>query len=74
MTDQIKEIVGDQVTILDSGEAIARQTKVILEQENLLNLDRGEISRVFYTNKDTMVLQQILDEFDEGFKALKTNF
>ncbi len=74
LTDQIKEIVGDQVTILDSGEAIARQTKVILEQENLLNLDIGEISRVFYTNKDTLVMQQILDEFGEGFKALKTNF
>lgn len=74
LTDQIKEIVGNQVTILDSGEAIARQTKVILEQENLLNLDRGEISRVFYTNKDTLVMQQILDEFGEGFKALKTNF
>jgi len=74
LTDQIKEIVGDEVQILDSGEAIARQTRVILDQENLLNLDNGEIERVFYTNKDPQVMQQILDEFDEGFKAIKTHF
>ncbi len=74
LTDQIKEIVGDQVTILDSGEAIARQTKVILNQENLINLDSGKIRRVFYTNKDPQVMQKILDEFDKGFKAIKTNF
>ena len=74
LTDQIKQIVGDKVDIIDSGEAIARQTKVILEEENLINPECGEIKRVFYTNKDPQVMQKILDEFDEGFKAIKTNF
>lgn len=74
LTDQIKEIVGDKVGIIDSGEAIARQTKVILQEENLINPESGEISRVFYTNKDPQVMQKILDEFDEGFKAIKTSF
>ncbi len=74
LTDQIKKIVGKRVDILDSGEAIARQTKVILREENLLNLDKVAINRIFYTNKKTQVMQQILDEFDEGFEAIKTNF
>lgn len=74
LSDQIEEIVGDQVAILDSGEAIARQTKVILTQENLLNHDKGEINRVFYTNKNPEVMQKILNEFEEGFKATKTDF
>ncbi|WKK66175.1 glutamate racemase [Lutimonas zeaxanthinifaciens] len=74
LTDQIEEIVGSSVKILDSGEAIARQTKVILEQEDLLNLDHGKINRMFYTNKDPQVMQKILDEFNEGFKAVKTDF
>jgi glutamate racemase len=74
LTDQIKAIVGDRVQILDSGEAIARQTRVILEQENLLNSGGEEIERVFYTNKDPQVMQQILNEFDEEFKAIKTHF
>lgn len=74
LTDQINQIVGDQVEIIDSGEAIARQTKVILQEENLINPQSGEINRLFYTNKDPQVMQKILDEFDEGFKAIKTNF
>ena len=74
LTDQIEEITGSSVKILDSGEAIARQTKVILEQEDLLNMDHGKINRVFYTNKDPQVMQKILDEFNEGFKAVKTDF
>ena len=74
LTDQINQIVGDQVKIIDSGEAIARQTKVILTEEKLINPELGEINRVFYTNKDPQVMQKILDEFDEGFKAIKTNF
>ena len=74
LTDQINQIVGDQVKIIDSGEAIARQTKVVLTEEKLINPELGEINRVFYTNKDPQVMQKILDEFDEGFKAIKTNF
>ena len=74
LTPQIKTLVGDKVSVLDSGEAIARQTKVILEAENLINKDHHKISRLFYTNKDTDVLQNILDEFDESLKALKLDF
>lgn len=74
LTDQIKEIVGQDIDILDSGEAIARQTKVILTEENLLNLEKGDINRVFYTNQHPEVMQQILDEFNEGFVVTKTNF
>ena len=74
LTPQIKTLVGDKVSVLDSGEAIARQTKVILEEENLINKDHHKISRLFYTNKDTDVLQNILDEFNEGLKALKLDF
>ena len=74
LTDQIKEVAGKEVAILDSGEAIARQTRVILKQENLLNLENIAIKRTFYTNKNPEVMQQILDEFNEGFEAIKTNF
>jgi len=74
LTPQIKTLVGDKVSVLDSGEAIAGQTKVILEAENLINKDHHKISRLFYTNKDTDVLQNILDEFDESLKALKLDF
>lgn len=74
LTPQIQKIVGEQVTILDSGEAIARQTKVILEQENLINSANNEIDRKFYTNKNMDVLQNILIKFNENLKATKLDF
>ena len=74
LTPQIEALVGDKVKVLDSGEAIARQTKVILEQESMINKDHNEISRFFYTNKDTNVLQNILDEFGENLSATKLDF
>jgi glutamate racemase len=74
LTEQIQQITGDKVCIIDSGEAIARQTRVILEQEGLLNTDKREGSRIFYTNKNTQVLQDMLDLFHDNLKATKREF
>lgn len=74
LSDQIQEIVGEKVTILDSGEAIARQTRVILRQEGLLSIEKKSTSRIFYTNKNKAVLQNILNEFEEKLMATKTEF
>ncbi len=71
---QIKNIVGDKVTIIDSGEAIARQTKVILEKENLINKTDKNITRDFYINKSPDVLQIFLDSYQENMKAIKLDF
>ncbi len=74
LTQQIREITGDEVTIIDSGEAIARQTKVILEQEGLLNEDQKEGKRVFYSNKNVKVLQDMLDLFHDNLNATAIDF
>lgn len=71
---QLKKIVGEKVKILDSGEAIARQTKVILEQENLTNITNNIIDCTFYINKNKDVLQNILDTFNDDLKAIKLDF
>ena len=74
LNSEIKKIVGEKVKILDSGEAIARQTKVILEQENLLNITNSTIYQKFYVNTNPIVLQTILDTYNKNLKALKLNF
>ena len=74
LTDQIQEITGDRVCIVDSGEAIARQTRVILEQEGLLNTEKTEGYRIFYTNKNPQVLQDMLDLYNENLKATQRAF
>jgi glutamate racemase len=74
LTSQLQEIMGDKVTIIDSGEAIARQTKNILEQENLINDSNQKGEYQFYSNKNVAVLQEFLDNFKTGFKAEKLDF
>ncbi len=74
LTDQIQEITGDRVCIVDSGEAIARQTRVILNQEGLLNTENKEGYRIFYTNKNPQVLQDMLDLYNENLKATQRAF
>lgn len=57
---QIKEIVGDKIKIIDSGQAVAKQTKAILEKFSLLNLKNNTISHQFFINKNKTVLERVL--------------
>lgn len=74
LRSEIEKIIGEKVRILDSGEAIARQTKVILQQENLINLNNCSPEHKFYSNKKPNVLQNILDQYDDNLIAKKLNF
>ena len=58
---QIKKIISPQIKIIDSGEAVAKQTQKILEQNNLLNLSKRKSSQIFYTNSEPEVLKNILE-------------
>ena len=58
---QIKKIIPSKIKIIDSGEAVAKQTKKILEEQNLLNNSDNLSSQVFYTNSQTEVLDSILN-------------
>lgn len=71
---QLQKILGHKITILDSGEAIARQTKVILEQENLINNSSGIKIQQFYSNYNPNILQYFINKIDENFKANLYNF
>ena len=57
---QIKEIVGPLVKIIDSGEAVAKQTKAVLNKHQLLNEVLNETTHQFYTNTTKQVLETIL--------------
>ncbi|CAM3537928.1 murI protein [Flavobacterium saliperosum S13] len=57
---QIKKIIPNHIKIIDSGEAVAKQTKKVLEKNNLLNLYEQKSKQIFYTNSDSKVLKQIL--------------
>ena len=60
LVPQIKEILPEHVKIIDSGEAVARQTKLVLNQNNLLNNQLQQSNNTFYVNSDPTVLKSIL--------------
>ena len=57
---QIQKIIGPRITIIDSGQAVAQQTKRVLEKHNLLNTDTSNNSSIFYSNTNTDVLTYML--------------
>lgn len=48
------------VKIIDSGEAVARQTKAVLKKNNLLSTKHTKSKNTFFTNGNLDVLQQLL--------------
>jgi len=57
---QIKKILPEHIQIIDSGEAVARQTQNVL-REKVGFSDEGESEPVFYANANPSVLKSILD-------------
>ncbi len=45
----IRKIIPEHVKIIDSGEAVAKQTKAVLEKHNLLNESKAKSTQLFYT-------------------------
>ena len=60
---KIKEIIGENIKIIDSGEAVARQTNNILTQQKLLNSTPNTNKNIFYINKSKEVLENFLTEY-----------
>lgn len=57
---QIQEIIPSHIKIIDSGEAVARQTQKLLTEKIGLN-DAKESNAIFYTNTNSNVLEAILE-------------
>ncbi|TMM56286.1 glutamate racemase [Maribacter algarum] len=67
----LREMLPENVKIIDSGEAVARQTKSVLEQNGLSNPSEGKGKHHFFTNADV----RILESFLKGEKSnVKTAF
>jgi glutamate racemase len=58
---QIKKILPKGIKIIDSGEAVARQTKNILIEKVGLNEGKHKVKNIFYTNSTASVLKAILN-------------
>ena len=54
------DLLPKHVKIIDSGLAVARQTKAILEKNNLLNPRKSNAKLQFFSNKNPEMMSQIL--------------
>lgn len=58
---QLLKMLPKHIKIIDSGEAVARQTKAILKQLNLLNIADVKPDLKFYINSNPKVMSQLLN-------------
>ncbi len=58
---QLRKIVGENILIVDSGEAVARQTKSVLEKYKLNNSEQRLGTHTFYTNTKKDILIDLLN-------------
>ena len=67
---QIKEILPDHIKIIDSGEAVAKQTRNVL-QEKVGFASNEKSEAIFYTNSNPKVLSEILGN---KYKIIEKDF
>ncbi|NNC50257.1 MAG: glutamate racemase [Flaviramulus sp.] len=65
------DLLPKHVKIIDSGEAVARQTKAVLEKNNLLNTILKKPKNEFYTNGNPEIMESLLEN---NFKVENLNF
>lgn len=59
------DLLPNNVKIVDSGEAVARQTKAVLSNNNLLNTESKSGNCKFFTNGNPIVIKSLLNyKFD----------
>ncbi|MGY5846335.1 glutamate racemase [Salegentibacter sp. HM20] len=71
----LKEILPQEVKIIDSGEAVAKQTRAILEKNKLLAFTSTENPKpVFFTNTKPDVLAGLIDAATNRFEVSYLDF
>ena len=74
LIEQIKNIVPSTTTIIDSGAAVAKQTKNMLEIHNLRSKNPDRQTQ-FYTNADVEILNFFLRQMSvTSFKSSYLKF
>lgn len=71
---EIKKITEDAVQIIDSGQAVAKQTKFILDKNNLLNTFNTKKYHHFYTNNQPDTLKSVLNDYLQISKIIQKDF
>ena len=70
LTPILKQLLPKHVKIIDSGKAVAKQTKAVLESNVLLNTEASVERNRFYTNGEEKVIASLLKSETASVKKL----
>ena len=70
----LRKILPKNVEIIDSGEAVAKQTKTVLQSLNLLREENTKPKLQFYTNAESGTLKFLLKDYLEKITVEKMDF
>ncbi|MEL6917489.1 MAG: glutamate racemase [Bacteroidota bacterium] len=70
----LRELLPKHVQVIDSGEAVAKQTLNILKGNELLNPSFRKGKHQFYINKDKAVLNSFLKDVDTTYETFYLDF
>ena len=70
----LKTILPPHVEIIDSGEAVAKQTKIVLQSLNLLREENTKPKLQFFTNAEPDTLRFLLKDYIEKISVEKREF
>ena len=70
LTPILKQLLPKHVKIIDSGKAVAKQTKAVLESNILLNTKTSVEPNRFYTNGEEKVIASLLKSETASVKKL----
>jgi glutamate racemase len=60
--DEIQEIVGDKITLIDTGAAVAKQLKRQLQEKDLLSASQQKAEVHFWTNSEAENAEQVTEK------------
>ena len=60
LTPILKQLIPKNITVIDSGRAIARQTKIVLEKSKRIKKFETKAKHVFYTNGSREVISKLM--------------
>lgn len=71
---QLKKLLPSNIQIIDSGQAVAKQTQLVLSSKNLLSAELTKPKLMFYTNSKAATLKFLLTQYKDSIDILEKTF
>lgn len=74
LIEQLKKLLPSNIQIIDSGQAVAKQTQLVLSSKNLLSEELTKPKLMFYTNSKAATLKFLLTQYKDSIDILEKTF